>query len=186
MRRTLLPLLLAAVAPVALTAQQHAEAHPGQHHSTAVAVRDELMGQFNMSMRKFIALAEAMPADRFTFKPQADAMVFGHVLAHVAHYNFNYPQGSMRIPAPAGLKLDTLEAMRDKAQIVALLKQSAEHVRATVPKMDGDALDKTTKLYGRDIPTWAVLVQLVAHMNEHLGQSIAYARANNIVPPWSR
>ncbi len=184
MRRTLL--LLAALAPATLSAQQHTEAHPGQHHSTAIAVRDELMGQFHMSMRKFIALAEAMPADRFTFKPQQDAMVFGHVLAHVAHYNFNYPQSAMRIAAPAGLKLDTLENLRDKAQIVALLKQSADHVRATVTKMDGDALDKSTKLYGRDIPTWAVLVQLVAHMNEHLGQSIAYARSNGVVPPWSQ
>jgi uncharacterized damage-inducible protein DinB len=179
-------LLLAVLAAAPLAAQQHTEAHAGQHHSTAVAVRDELMGQFNMSMRKFIALAEAMPADKFAFKPQADAMVFGHVLAHVAHYNFNYPQNAMRTPAVAGMKLDTLENLRDKAQIVALLKQSAEYVRGNVTKMDGEALDKSTKLYGRDIPTWAVLVQLVAHMNEHLGQSIAYARANDIVPPWSR
>ncbi len=184
MRRTLL--LLAALAPATLTAQQHTEAHAGQHHSTAVAVRDELMGQFNASMRKFIALAEAMPADKFTWKPQADAMVVGHVYAHVAHYNFGYPAGSMRVPAPAGMTLDTLENMRNKAQIVALLKQSAEHVRAAVTTMDGDALDKSTNLYGRNVPTWAVLVQLVAHMNEHLGQSIAYARANNIVPPWSQ
>jgi len=186
MKRTLL--LLAALAPATLAAQQHAHdaAHANQHHSTAVAVRDELMMQFNMSMRKFVALAEAMPADKFTWKPQQDAMVLGHVLAHVAHYNFYYPQSAMRVGAPAGLKLDTLEALRDKAQIVALLRQSAEHVRSTVAKMDGEALDKGTKLYGRDVPTWSVLVQLVAHMNEHLGQSIAYARANNIVPPWSQ
>lgn len=184
MRRTVF--LIAALVPAALGAQQHAESHAGQHHSTAVAVRDELMGQFNMSMRKFIALAEAMPAETFAWKPQADAMVTGHVFAHVAHYNFNYPQSAMRIPAPAGMKLDTLEAMRDKAQIVALLKRSAEHVRTSVAKMDAEALDKGTTLYGRNIPTWAVLVQLVAHMNEHLGQSIAYARSNNVVPPWSQ
>ena len=183
MRRTLL-LLLAVIAPAPVVAQQHE--HSGQHHSTAVAVRDEMMAHFNMSMRKFIALAEAMPADKYAFKPHTDAMVFGHVLAHVAHYNFNYPQSAMRIPAPAGLKLDTLEALRDKAQIVALLKRSAEHVRGTVTPLDGEALDKGTKLYGRDVATWAVLVQLVAHMNEHLGQSIAYARANNVVPPWSQ
>jgi hypothetical protein len=36
------------------------------------------------------------------------------------------------------------------------------------------------------VPRWAVMLQLVAHMNEHLGQSIAYARANDVVPPWSR
>jgi hypothetical protein len=47
-------------------------------------------------------------------------------------------------------------------------------------------LNEGTKLYGRNVAKWAVLLQLVAHMNEHLGQSIAYARANEIVPPWSR
>ena len=46
-------------------------------------------------------------------------------------------------------------------------------------------LDARTSLYGRSVPQWAVLVQLVAHMNEHLGQSIAYARSNGVTPPWS-
>jgi len=114
-----------------------------QNGNTAAAVRDELLLQFEVSMQKFIALAEEMPADRFTWKPQKDAMEVGHVYAHVANYNYSYPSTAMGIAAPAALKLDTLERMRDKAQ-------------------------------------------LVAHMNEHLGQSIAYARANEIVPPWSR
>ena len=51
--------------------------------------------------------------------------------------------------------------------------------------MDAD-LTKMTRLYGRDVAQWAVLLQLVAHLNEHLGQSIAYARSNGVVPPWSR
>lgn len=153
---------------------------------TSVAVRDELLMQFTMSMRKFVALADAMPADRFTWKPEKDAMEVGHVYAHVANYNYYYPSSAMGVAAPAALKLDTLEAMRDKAQIVQLLKSSAEHVRAAIAAMPADQLEKPTKLYGRDVPHWAVLVQLVAHMNEHLGQSIAYARSNNIVPPWSR
>jgi hypothetical protein len=52
--------------------------------------------------------------------------------------------------------------------------------------MSSDDLSKSTLLYGRTVPRWAVMIQLVAHMNEHLGQSIAYARSNNVVPPWSR
>lgn len=169
--------LLAALAPASA---------PAQAKPTAAAVRDELLMQFTMSMRKFTALAEAMPADRFTWKPEKDAMEVGHVYAHVANYNYYYPSSAMGVAAPAALRLDTLEAMRDKAQIVQLLKSSAEHVRAAVTGMSADQLEKPTKLYGRDVPHWAVLVQLVAHMNEHLGQSIAYARSNNIVPPWSR
>jgi uncharacterized damage-inducible protein DinB len=46
-------------------------------------------------------------------------------------------------------------------------------------------MDNMTRLYGRDVGEWAVLLQLVTHMNEHLGQSIAYARMNGVTPPWS-
>lgn len=154
--------------------------------TTGAAVRDELMGQFNESMAKFIRLAEAMPADKFTWRPQADAMEVAHVYAHVAHYNYRYPSTAMGVAVPASLKLDTLEAIRDKAQIVQLLRSSADYVRKGIAAMPAEQLDRRTTLYGRSVPHWAVLVQLVAHMNEHLGQSIAYARSNNVVPPWSQ
>jgi uncharacterized damage-inducible protein DinB len=113
-------------------------------------------------------------------------MPVAQVFAHIARYNFFYPASSMAIPAPPSIKLDTLEAMKTKAQIVALLRQSAEHVRRSLSVISPDDLSKNTTLYGRTVPTWAVMMQLVAHMNEHLGQSIAYARSNNVVPPWSR
>ena len=47
-------------------------------------------------------------------------------------------------------------------------------------------LAKPAELYGREVESWAVLLQLLTHMNEHLGQAIAYARMNRVVPPWSR
>jgi len=51
--------------------------------------------------------------------------------------------------------------------------------------MPESQLASQTQLYGRNVQQWAVLLQLLAHMNEHLGQSIAYARMNGVVPPWS-
>jgi uncharacterized damage-inducible protein DinB len=92
----------------------------------------------------------------------------------------------MGVAAPRGVDLDTLERMTDKAQIVAVLKSSAEYVRQGVQKMPESQLGQSTQLYGRTVPQWSVLLQLVAHMNEHLGQSIAYARMNGVTPPWSR
>jgi hypothetical protein len=76
--------------------------------------------------------------------------------------------------------------MRNKDQLVALLQQSRDYVKRSVAAMPASQMDAPTTLYGRPVPQWAVLVQLVAHMNEHLGQSIAYARSNNVVPPWSQ
>ena len=154
--------------------------------STTSVLKGELLGHFNESMGKVIALAEAMPADRYGWSPDAATMPVAQVYAHIARYNFYYPSSSMGVAVPMGIGLDSLEAMRDKAQVVLLLKRSADHVRTTIGGMAPAQLDRMTKLYGREVPQWAVLVQLVAHMNEHLGQSIAYARSNNVVPPWSR
>ena len=150
------------------------------------AVRDEMMRHFDDSMSKIIALAAAMPADKYLWKPSEPAMPVGHVYAHIAAYNFGYITSEMGAPAAAGIGRDTLERMRDKAQLVALLRRSSDFVKASVAAMPASQLDRTTTLYGRQVPQWAVLVQLVTHMNEHLGQSIAYARANNITPPWSQ
>ena len=148
--------------------------------------REELLMQFNNSASKFEALAAAMPADKFNWSPGPGVMTVAQVYAHVAHYNYRYPSQNMKLAAPRGVSLDTLERMTDKAQIVALLKSSAEYVRQGVRQMPEAQLGQTTELYGRSVPQWSVLLQLVAHMNEHLGQSIAYARMNAVVPPWSR
>lgn len=153
---------------------------------SGAAVRDEMMRHFDESMSKIIALAAAIPAEKYTWKPSEPSMPVGHVYAHIARYNFGYLANEMKVAPPPGIQLDTVEAMRNKDQIVALLRRSADYVRQSVRPMPAAQLDAQTTLYGRAVPQWAVLVQLVAHMNEHLGQSIAYARANNIAPPWSQ
>lgn len=153
--------------------------------ATSAAFGPEFLGQFNSSMSKFIALAEAMPADKYAWSPGPGVMSVAKVYAHVAHYNYRYPSQNMAVALPTAVRLDTLEAVATKAQVVALLRQSADYVRAAVNQMPEAQLAAQTRLYGRDVQRWAVLFQLLAHMNEHLGQSIAYARMNGIVPPWS-
>ncbi len=173
------PLLAAAFLSAALPFAAQAQAGGSD-------VRNELLRHFGYSMSRAIALAEAMPADKYTWRPGAGVMPVAQVYAHIAHYNYRYPSTAMGVNAPAGVQLDTLERMTDKAQIVALLRQSADYVRTAITDMPAARLESTTTLYGRQVPQWAVLVQLVAHMNEHLGQSIAYARSVGVVPPWSR
>jgi uncharacterized damage-inducible protein DinB len=158
---------------------------PGIHDSPA-GIRDEFLHQFDASMTKVIALAEAIPADRYAKSAADGAMPLAQIHAHIARYNYYYPANAMGIAPGAGIDPDTLERVSDKTQVVALLRRSAEHVRQTVRSMPESQLGQTTTLYGRQVPQWAVLVQLLAHMNDHMGQSIAYARAAGVVPPWSR
>lgn len=169
---------LVAVALAAVAAPATAQPAPGGFAA-------EFLGQFDASMDKFIALAEAMPAGKYSWSPGEGVMTVARVYAHVGHYNYLYPATSLGTPAPMGRDKDAIEDLTDKAQIVALLRDSKAHVHAVVAKLPPEQAEKTT-LYGRQVGQWAVLLQLVAHMNEHLGQSIAYARMNGIVPPWSR
>jgi uncharacterized damage-inducible protein DinB len=173
--RLLLPLLLVALAAT----DARAQAAPPNF-------RDEFLRQFNNSMIKFIELAEAMPEDRYGWSPGEGVMPVARVYAHVAHYNYYYPASSMGVAAPRGLDADSVENRARKAEVLDLLRSSHEHVRQVVRGISDEQLAATTKLYGRDVPQWSVLLQLLAHMNEHLGQSIAYARMNGVVPPWSR
>ena len=163
-----------------VTAPVAAQAVP----STAPGFVAEVMRQFDGSMQKFVALAEAMPADKYGWSPGPGVMSVAKVFGHVARYNYLYPETSLGAPAPDGRAEDAAEDLTDKAQLVARLRESGDHVRQVVRGLADPS--RVTEQYGRAVPQWSVLLQLVAHMNEHLGQSIAYARMNGVAPPWSR
>jgi uncharacterized damage-inducible protein DinB len=158
----------------------------GAEAQTSTEVRDRLMGHFDIQMSKFIALAEAMPEDTYTWSPGDGVMETGQVFMHVARYNYLYPTQNLGFSLPAGVDMESLEAVRDKEQVLAALAESREWVRGMVGAMSAQELEEETELYGRTMKKWAVLTQLVSHMSEHLGQSIAYARMNGVAPPWSR
>jgi len=147
--------------------------------------RDDVMGQFNNTARKIASLSEAMPAELYTWRPGEGVMSVSTVYMHIARYNYMYLNENLGIPTPGGLDYSDFESVTDKAKVVDLLARSIEHVKRSAAHMTDEQLMEPTTLYGRQVPGWSVLLQLVAHMNEHVGQSVAYARMNGIVPPWS-
>ncbi len=152
--------------------------------STGQGFVSEVMRQFDESLGKMIALAEAMPAEKYSWSPGPGTMTVAKVYGHVARYNYLYPATSLGAKAPDGRDADAAEDLGEKSQLVARLRESRDHVKTVVSGLR-DPSQATTQ-YGRAVPQWSVLLQLVTHMNEHLGQSVAYARMNAIVPPWSR
>lgn len=148
--------------------------------------RQEFLGDFSTAARKLAALAEAMPEDVYGWRPAEGIASPAEVYMHIARYNYLYPATSLGIPAPEGVDYGTFEDdVPGKADVVATLRTSMDHVRGVVEGMSAADLDAPTRLYGRDVAQRAVLLQLLTHMHEHLGQSIAYARMNGVVPPWS-
>ena len=90
------------------------------------------------------------------------------------------------MPAPKDVDVENLESLTAKEEVVAALEQSIEHVKNSIGNMQSSQLKETTELYGQKVNGQAVLMQLITHYSEHAGQAIAYARMNDIVPPWSR
>jgi uncharacterized damage-inducible protein DinB len=149
--------------------------------------RAEFLGQFNASAEKLVALANAGPADRYAWRPGEGVASIAQAYMHIARYNYMYPQTSLGVALPEGIDYSRWEEdVTEKAAVVPILEQSMAHVRALATAMTDADLARMNRLYGRDVPQWAVLLQLITHMNEHLGQEIAYARMNGVVPPWSR
>jgi uncharacterized damage-inducible protein DinB len=154
--------------------------------ATPPGFRGEFLHQFEESMAKAVMLAEAVPAGMYPRRPLPAVTPMAEMFAHIARFNYEYPARAMGISPPAGTDLDALERVAEKPQVVALLRRSADHVRQAVRGMPDAQLERMTTLYGRRVPQWAVLLQLLAHMDNHLGQAIAYARIGGVVPPWSR
>ncbi len=170
-------LMLAAVAVLAMPAR--AQGTPG--------LGEELRGQFEGSAEKLVALAEAMPAESYSWQPMEGVYTVAAAYMHVARYNYMYPDMYLGVDAPSGVDYASLEErVTTKGEAVRVLAASMDHVRGIMDAMSDANLAKPTELYGREVESWAVLLQLVTHMNEHLGQAIAYARMNRVVPPWSR
>jgi len=154
-------------------------------NAMAPEVRSELLGQFDASARKLVMLAEAMPADSYDWQPAEGVYTVARVYAHIARYNYMYPDENLGLGAPLAYG-DFEDTLLSRDDVTRALATSMDHVRMVIDGMSDRELAERTVLYGRDVAKWSVLLQLVTHMNEHLGQAIAYARMNGVTPPWSR
>ena len=172
----------------ALVLAMVATPHGLEAQSTGASFLAEFEGHFDGSAQKFVMLAEAMPADAYDWSPGEGVMSVARVYAHIARYNYMYLHENMGLATPVSREAYSRweDDLTDKDELVRVLRESMEYVRNAVRDMSDDEVGEMTRLYGRDVEQGAVLLQLVAHMNEHLGQSIAYARMNGVVPPWSR
>jgi uncharacterized damage-inducible protein DinB len=135
--------------------------------------------------KKFVDLANALPADKFAWRPSADSRSFAEVFLHVAGERYQILALGGAVP-PAGFDGKTFEkSTADKAGIVAELNKSWEFAQKTINGMSNADFAKLLPKLGPQANAGDVVYILVADAHEHLGQVVAYARVNGIVPPWT-
>jgi uncharacterized damage-inducible protein DinB len=179
-------LLLAAPASSAL-AQQPAPAAPA-------GLTGDLLMDVTQLEQKMMGLARAIPADKFGWRPGPGVRSVGEVLMHVAGDNYLLPATLGHAAAPAtGIKGDDYKTAQayERRQLgrdstIAELQRSFTHLKASLSATPADRLSASVSMFGQPSTVQRVWILTTTHLHEHLGQLIAYARSNSVVPPWGQ
>jgi uncharacterized damage-inducible protein DinB len=147
--------------------------------------RSEVLAEVMIQEDKFVRLAEAIPAEKYTWRPAPDVRSIAEVFLHVSAANYSIYK-AVGTPPPTGIDLKALgKSTTDKTKIVATLKDSFAHAKKAITAMPDSDLDKSMDWFGGKNTERGVLLFVLRHAAEHLGQAIAYARVIGVVPPWT-
>jgi uncharacterized damage-inducible protein DinB len=188
MRRICLIILMVTCGSVGLTSLLVGQEKPAEKAASAVPAagpRAEFLDELAFYEQRYTRLAEAMPADKYAWKPGEGVRSVGDVFLHIAAANYGVAR-ALGTPPPSGFDFKSfLAEASDKGKTVQALKESFAHLRQAIVVLKDEDMDKAQKMFGRQTTLRGSFMVITGHMGEHLGQSIAYARMNGIVPPWT-
>jgi hypothetical protein len=190
----LTPRILAAAsialgAALAAPSSLHAQAVPDA--ASAAAVRDQFLTDLDSLQKKFVSLAEAIPADKYSWRPAAGVRTVGEVFKHVASEYYTYAPvsfGATRSPLiPRSREgFAAFEAASSKEEALKQLRDGFAFARQSIAALDASSLAGKKKIFGGDHTIVETSIGVTADLHEHLGQLIAYSRMIGVVPPWSK
>ncbi len=162
---------------------------PAAARADDAAVPAGMRGEALMWMKdaesKLEQLADAVPEAKYSWRPGKDVRSVGEVYMHVASANYGIP-AMCGVTPPAGFNIETYEkSFTKKADIEKALKDSFAHMEQAWTSLSDTDLEKPVDLFGTKTTVRGGFLLVLSHCHEHLGQSIAYARMNGVVPPWT-
>ena len=173
------------VVPVqALVAQEHEGEHAG-----AVSVMEQYLTDLENLESKFLALADAMSADQYTWRPMEGVRSVSEVFMLIVAENYVVPAAWQATP-PEGMEVGpqlfgSLPNVTDKTEVLDQLRKSFAYYKGVVGDLSDEKLHSTIQFFGSERTVNEAIFLITTDMHEHLGQAIAYARVNEVVPPWS-
>ena len=149
-------------------------------------IRGELIASMMDAGNKIEELATAIPDGKYTWKPNKDVRSTGQVFLHVVQGNYMYSSFYTVKPDMDHDQLIKLDSQTmEPARIRQMLKESYVWAMKAIADTPDSDLETQIDYFGQKITKRAMMLVLTSHSHEHLGQLIAYARANNTVPPWT-
>ena len=142
-------------------------------------------GEWGHVSRQLIALAEAIPAEKYAWRPAPGVRSTSEVFMHVALANF-FLLSVTGPKMPSDMVSPDLEkTVTAKADVISWLKRSLDAVKTAHAGLKPGDLQRKVKIEGREATADGMYLRIIVHANEHMGQLVAYARMNGIAPPWS-
>jgi uncharacterized damage-inducible protein DinB len=142
-------------------------------------------GEWVHVSKQLIALAQAFPPEKLAWRPAPGVRSASEVLMHIAIANF-YLLSVTGPKMPNDLTSASQEkTVTDKTEVIGWLTRSLDAVKKAHAGIRPAELHRKVKVQGRDATVEGMYLRIIVHTNEHMGQLIAYARTNGIVPPWS-
>jgi len=172
MKTTLLALLALAVPALAQT-----------------TIKDALVKHWRTSGEFTLAVAAAMPAESYNFRPNPEEMSFGELMAHIAAVNNNACSNASGMTRPAlppkiaEWSKDTVKVDVDKETAIAFMRDSFDFCNKAVASMTQERLDQVVGPPARHMTSFEWLWAYFTHTAHHRGQAEVYLRVKGIKPP---
>ena len=177
-------LLVASLAIVMLSPPAHAQDLTTE---SAAVVKAAFLADLDVMRGKFLGLAEAFPQDKYTWRPMEGVRSVSEVLMLIANEGYGFaPMAFGADTAMSREESQGLNEITDKTQVIDHLTKGFAYAQETLEAIDPASLTAARNLFGQERTTPQIVLFVGGDMHEHLGQLIAYARTNEIVPPWSR
>ena len=165
--------------------------HAGPAAPAKGAFQNDLLAMYGGAEKKVLSLEDAVPQSKFDWRPAPGVRSIAEAYLHIAFGNYAVAKFATGKEPPADAKWEMNPTKwdaqtTDKAAIKKILEKSFAYVHQVIGAFPDADLDKKVNFFGHELTARAVLIELHGHINEHLGQEVAYARANKVTPPWSK
>jgi len=155
--------------------------------ASAQSGRESVSKHFNAFVKHhtkiLVDAAEAMPADKYSYKPTAAQWTFGKIIAHMAGDN---RITCSAIAGVAAYKSPEPSATAPKAELVSALKNSLTFCESAVAKVNDGMLGDSVTYYGQRATRVSPLIGLVEDWSDHYSQLAGYLRLNGVLPPTAK
>ena len=191
-RRASLIVAILACALVAGAPTAHAQASAAAPAATGLAA--DLLNDITQLEGKVMGLARAIPAEKYDWRPAPGVRSVSEVLRHMAADNYLLPAAmGHAADAATGIKGDDYKTALafeqralDRDAAIAQLERSFVHLKRSLAGTVPARMGEKVSLFGHPSTVQQTWILTATHLHEHLGQLIAYARSNAVVPPWTQ